>query len=369
MLSAQGEVAGTRLGPFGSGDTRFVAEVVAVGFETFSAIAVLPDGTILTAERPSGRLSRVDPGTGARIPVRGVPPVYGAADAGLHDLLPDPDFTGNRLLYYSYSATSEKGSTLVVARARLEGDSLGAPERLFISAPPGDSAFHYGGRLARSGEYLFITLGDRDERQRAQAMDDLNGKIVRLYADGRVPADNPFVGRPGVRPEIWSLGHRNPQGLAIRPGTTQLWESEHGPMGGDEVNLIRRGLNYGWPLITYGREYDGQEISGGRNRQDGLEQPAWFYRPSIAPSGLTFYSGTAFPSWRGNLFLGAMAKGHLNRLILDGTRVVREERLLTGRRWRVREVVQGPDGFLYLGVDRFWLGPDQGMLIRLRPAE
>jgi aldose sugar dehydrogenase len=370
LTQAQTEVHGTTLGPFHSTDAHFVAEVVAVGFQTFAGLAVLPDGRILTGERPIGRLSLVDPETGSRTVVLGMPRVHGEGGAGLIDLRPDPDFAANHLLYYSYSLGSDHGSTLAVERARLEGDSLLGAQRIFTAFPWSDSSDHYGGRLLRSGEYLFITLGDREERDRAQDLAQDYGKIVRLFADGRVPPDNPFVGRPGVRPEIWTYGHRNPQGLTLRPGTTELWEHEHGPMGGDEINLIRPGVNYGWPIITYGTEYDGQEINGGRNRQEGLEQPIHFYRPSIAPSGMTFYTGAPFPGWRGNLFLGGMSRGgHLNRLVLQGTRVVREERLLTGRRWRTRQVVQGPDGFLYLGVDRFWLGEEMGMLIRIRPAE
>lgn len=370
LIQAQTEVPGTRLGPFHSADAHFIAEVVAVGFQTFAGLAVLPDGRILTGERPIGRLSLVDPETGLRTVVLGVPRVRGAGGAGLIDLRPDPEFATNHLLYYSYSLASDHGSTLAVERARLERDSLLDAQRIFTAFPLSDSSDHYGGRLVRSGEYLFISLGDREERDRAQDLGQDYGKIVRLFADGRVPPDNPFVGRPGVRPEIWSYGHRNPQGLTLRPGTAELWEHEHGPMGGDEINLIRPGRNYGWPIITYGTEYDGQEINGGRNRQDELEQPIHFYRPSIAPSGMTFYTGTPFPGWRGNLFLGGMSRGgHLNRLVLNGTRVVQEERLLTGRKWRTRQVVQGGDGFLYLGVDRFWLGEAMGMLIRIRPAD
>jgi glucose/arabinose dehydrogenase len=370
LAQAQSEVHGTRLGPFHSSDAHFVAEVVAVGFQAFSGLAVLPDGRILTGERPNGRLSVVNPETGARSVVHGVPRVHHPGGAGLIDLRPDPDFTTNHLLYYSYSLPGERGSTLAVERARLEGDSLLEARRVFTAMPWSDSSDHYGGRLVRSGEYLFISLGDREERDRAQDLRQDYGKILRLFADGRVPPDNPLVGRTDSRPEIWSYGHRNPQGLALRPGTQELWEHEHGPMGGDEINLIRPGLNYGWPTVTYGTEYDGREINGGRNRQEGLEQPVYFYRPSIAPSGMSFYTGAAFPGWRGNLFLGGMSRGgHLNRLILDGTRVLREERLLTGRKWRTRQVVEGPDGFLYLGVDRFWLGEEMGMLVRIRPAE
>ncbi|HVE79867.1 MAG TPA: PQQ-dependent sugar dehydrogenase [Gemmatimonadaceae bacterium] len=198
-------------------------------------------------------------------------------------------------------------------------------------------------------------------RARAQRLDTHHGKVVRIHDDGRVPDDNPFRRRPGALPEIWSYGHRNPQGLVFEPGTARLWEHEHGPKGGDEVNLIRRGRNYGWPVITYGREYAGGRVGEGLTREEGMEQPAHYYVPSIAPSGMAWYDGRAFPAWRGSLFVGALALRHLNRLVIDGDRVLREERLLEDRRGRVRSVAQGPDGFLYLGVDA-------GLLLRIRPG-
>lgn len=344
-----------------------MVEVVATGFQAFSGLAFLPDGRILTAERPTGRLSLVDPGTGRLTTVSGVPAVFGELDAGLIEILPHPDFSRNHWLYYAYSAVDARRSTTVVERARLEGTALVGGERLFTAAPSSDSAYHYGGRLVLTRGYLFITTGERDERDQAQDLVNDNGKIIRLFEDGRVPPDNPFVGRADVRPEIWSYGHRNPQGLALDPATGDLWEDEHGPMGGDEINLIQPGRNYGWPIITYGREYNGQAVGQGISYRDGLEQPVHYYVPSIAPSGLLFYTGAAFPGWRGNLLLGAMAGRHLNRVVLDGHSVVREERLLSGRKWRVRVVAQDAAGLVYLGIDRFWLGEDQGMLVRLRP--
>jgi glucose/arabinose dehydrogenase len=365
---AQNEVRGSVLGPFTASGVRFVAEVVAIGFQALSGLAFLPDGRALTAERPNGRLSLLDPETGERVAIQGVPPVYGASDAGLIDVIIHPDFPRNHLIYYSYSAPGGALSTTVVERARLEGDRLVEAQRLFMAVPWSDSAFHYGGRLVLSGGYLFITVGERDRREQAQDRLNDNGKIIRLTEDGRIPPDNPFVGRGDTRPEIWTLGHRNPQGLVLNPFTGELWEHEHGPKGGDEVNLILPGRNYGWPIITYGREYSGETIGDGWTWQEGMEQPLHYYTPSIAPSGMDFYTGQAFPEWHGNLFIGAMAPGHLNRLVISSGQVVKEERLLSNRRWRVRMVRQGPKGYLYLGIDRYWLGDEKGMLIRLRPA-
>ncbi len=206
-----------------------------------------------------------------------------------------------------------------------------------------------------------ITLGDRDERDRAQRLDTHYGKIVRLHDDGRVPKDNPFVGAAGALPEIWSLGHRNPQGLTLRADGT-LWEHEHGPRGGDEINIVRQGANYGWPAITYGREYEGGPVGAGLSAKEGMEQPVHYFIPSIAPSGMTFYTGDAFPTWRGNLFIGAMGLTHLGRYVFRGDTLLSEERLFDGLPWRVRAVTQGPEGFLYFGVDT-------GLLLRVRPAE
>jgi len=355
---------GTVYGPINTRDARIRVEVVATGLEVPSSLAFLPDGDALICERPSGRMSLLDLRTGARTPLEGVPPVFGENDAGLHDVILHPNYATNHLIYFSYSekAATGSGSVTVVDRARLNGTHLENRERLFTAVPPGDTAYHYGGRLVLQNGYLFITVGEREERYRAQDLDSDNGKVLRLFEDGRVPPDNPFVNHPGARSEIWSYGHRNPQGLAVRPETGDLWEDEHGPKGGDEVNLIRPGLDYGWPIVTYGREYSDETIGDGITWKEGMEQPIYFYVPSIAPSDMLFYTGTAFPKWRGNLFIGAMGKRHLNRLVLQGDQVVREERILGGRGWRVRVVKQGPDGFLYLGVD-------QGMLLRIRPAD
>jgi aldose sugar dehydrogenase len=360
--AAQSGPAPAGFGPFTSSDARFRVEVVTTGLEVPWGLAFPSDTMALIGERPSGRMSLIDLRSGARTPVDGTPPVFGRDDGGLHDIILHPDFARNRLVYFCYATAVGSRSTTAVDRARLDGARLVGLERLFAATPPADTSFHYGCRLVLDRGYLYVTLGERDERWQAQDLQTDHGKVLRLTEDGGIPPDNPFVGRPGVLPEIWSYGHRNPQGLALRPGTGELWEHEHGPKGGDEVNLIRPGLNYGWPIITYGREYTGEPVGDDITFRAGLEQPVYHWAPSIAPSGMEFYTGQAFPGWRGNLFLGAMAGGHLNRLVLDGDNVAREERLLGGRHWRVRVVRQGPDGFLYIAVD-------QGMLLRIRPVD
>lgn len=341
---------------------RFRVEVVTTGVEVPSALEFLPDGRLLLAERPSGRLSCVDLASGIRTPVRGVPPVFGQLDAGLHDVVAHPDFGRNHLLYLSYSEGDSLANALVVSRARLEGDSLVAMQRIFRAVPALDTAYHYGGRMALQDGYLFVTVGNHHNRGVAQDLSKDVGKVVRLLEDGRVPDDNPFVGRAGARPEIWSYGHRNPQGMAVDPATGALWINEHGPFGGDELNRVRPGRDYGWPVITYGREYEGGPVGRGITHHPGMEQPVYVFERSTAPSDMLFYTGDAFPAWRASLFNGAMgAVRHLNRLVVEDGRVLHEERLLKDLRWRIRSLAQGPDGFLYLGVD-------QGMIVRIVPG-
>ena len=275
----------------------------------------------------------------------------------------DPDFAVNGWLYLAYSAGTAAGSSTVLDRARLTGTTLAERERLFTAAPLVEEPSHYRGRIAFVDGYVFLTVGDREPRPRpgrelAQSLESHNGTIVRLRPDGSVPSDNPFVGEPGALPEVWSYGHRNPQGLAVNPGTGALWNNEHAPQGGDEINVIRRGGNYGWPVITYGEEYGGGPVGAGETSRAGMIQPIHFYRPSIAPSDMAFVSGDEFPGWRGSVLVGALALTHLNRLTLDGDRVLHEERLLEGLGWRVRMVEEAPDGRIYLGTD-------SGLLIRL----
>jgi glucose/arabinose dehydrogenase len=351
------------LGSTRSADATFVIEVVAESLQVPVSIAFLPDGRALLAERQAGRLSLVDLATGRRTTVTGSPAPFTAEDGGLLDVVAHPSFATNQTVYLAYSAAVDSGQTTVVDLARLEGDRLAERRRIFTAWPAVRSGAHFGGRLALRDGFLFITVGDRRlYRELAQDVTTHIGKIIRLHDDGRVPEDNPFTDRAGARPELWSIGHRNPQGLAFHPITGQLWASEHGPLGGDEVNLILPGRNYGWPVVSFGREYSGAPIGEGLSRRGGIEDPLHVYAPSIAPSGMAFHAGDAFPAWRGNLFLGAMAQRHLNRLVFNAAgRITREERLLQERRWRVREVRVAPDGALYLGVD-------DGLLVRLRPA-
>lgn len=343
---------------------RVEMTTIAAGLEHPWSLAFLPDRRMLVTERP-GRLRYVTPAGAVSEPITGVPAVYAAGQGGLLDVALDPEFGVNSMIYLSYAepGDGERNGT-AVARARLAGQRLTGLEVIFRQSPKVDSKHHFGSRLvfARDGT-LFITLGERNsERQSAQDPGTHLGKIVRITKDGRVPPDNPFVGRAGALPEIWTLGHRNVQGATLHPVTGRLWVHEHGPRGGDEINLPEAGRNYGWPVITYGREYYGPAIGEGTARS-GMEQPLHFWVPSIAPSGMTFYTGDAFPQWRGQLFVGALAARVVARLAFDGNgRVKVEERIPIGE--RVRDVRQGPDGTLYLLTDE-----DAGRLLRLTPAK
>ncbi|HSA57216.1 MAG TPA: PQQ-dependent sugar dehydrogenase [Gemmatimonadaceae bacterium] len=366
-LVAQGAPAANQpvLGPVGtrwrleSAGMRLRAEVVAAGISTPSSIAFIPPDRILVADRRVGVLWLVDLAAGTKDSVRDVPVVHGSPDGGLLDLVPHPDYARNGWLYFSYSIDGEGGQTTVLDRARLADGRLVGRERLFTARPFVNKSNHFGGRILFHGGHLFLTLGDRDVRELAQRLDNHHGKILRLREDGGVPPDNPFVGKADTLPEIWSWGHRNPQGLVIHPQTGEIWSNEHGPRGGDEINVIHVGRNYGWPVITYGREYAGPLVGEGLWRRDGLEQPLHYWVPSIAPSGMAFYTGDLFPGWRGSLFTGALALRHLNRVVLRNNRVVLEERLLDDKNWRVRSLTFGPDG-LYVGVDG-------GQVVRIAP--
>ena len=348
---------------------RYAVEVVATGLRVPFGLAFLPDGRALVTDRPMGKLSLLDVSSGRLTIIESVPAVFDSVDAGLLDVVVHPDFSANQLVYYAYSENTDSGATTVVERARLRAARLVDRHRIFAAYPAVKGANHFGSRLLLRAGYLFITLGERDIRELAQEMWTDHGKIIRLREDGSIPSDNPFVGRAGSRAGIWSFGHRNPHGLAVDPSTGELWETEHGPLGGDEVNVIRRGGNYGWPLVTYGREYSGGgPVGEGLIEMPGTEQPRYHYASSAALSGLTVYSGKAFPAWKGNLFVGAMTPRYLGRLIVDGDRPIREERLLTDRRWRVRVVQEGPDGFLYLGVERSRADAEDGMIVRIRPV-
>ncbi|MFN4088788.1 MAG: PQQ-dependent sugar dehydrogenase [Alphaproteobacteria bacterium] len=336
---------------------------VAGGLEHPWGLAFLPDGRMLVTERP-GRLRIVGADGRLSPPIEGVPDVYASGQGGLLDVALDPDFERNRLVYLSYADGGMLGASTAVSRGRLEGNRLRDVQRIFKQQPQVRGGRHWGSRLVFAPDgRLFVTTGDRGQPDRAQELNGHIGKLIRIERDGRVPSDNPFVGRAGVRPEIWSYGHRNIQGAALHPETGALWLNEHGARGGDEVNLPEAGLNYGWPVIAYGVDYSGAKIGEGTHKE-GMEQPLFYWDPSIAPSGMAFYEGDKFPEWRGNALIGALAYRLVARLELDGTRVVHEERLLEGMNERIRDVRVGPDGYVWLLTDE----PD-GRLLRLERAE
>lgn len=336
---------------------------VVEGLENPWGMAFLPDGDMLITERP-GRLRRVSGGRLDPTPLDGLPPVAAGGQGGLMDVALHPDFANNRLVYLSYAKRRSDGRrTTAVVRGRLEGASLAGVEEIFEADAWTGAGVHFGSRLVFDGRgYLFISLGDRGDMNQAQDPGNHQGTIVRLHDDGRVPSDNPFVGQPGHRPEIWVYGVRNAQGLALNPATGELWETEHGPRGGDEINVIQRGCNYGWPVITYGIDYDGSTITD-LKAKDGMEQPLHYWVPSIATSGLAFYTGNHFPKWKGNAFVGGLAGMHLARVAFDGRRVSETEKLMEGLSHRIRDVRDGPDGYLYVLVD-----DARAPLLRLEPA-
>jgi glucose/arabinose dehydrogenase len=350
---------------YDSENARFVAEVVASGLKAPVSFSFLPDGRMLAADRPTGQLFIVDVTTGSMLPVVGVPPVHGKVDGGLLEVLVHPDYKRNGWIYIAYASEDSAGNGLVVFRARLHGEALEEHQVLFTARPRIANSNEFGARLVLDDGYLYVSVGQRNTPSVAQDLGSDLGKILRLYENGSVPRDNPYAGRVGARPEIWAYGVRNPVGLAKNPWTGALWEHEHGPRGGDEVNIIERGKNYGWPVIGYGIEYDGKLVGDGITHAKGFEQPIYYWVPDIAPTGLIFYTGKAFPGWRSSAFIGALVRGKLVRLAVDGDRVQHEERLMEDRPWKVRAVQQGPDGFLYLGV----IGSDGGMIIRIRPLE
>jgi glucose/arabinose dehydrogenase len=328
------------------------AETVASGLVHPWALEFLPDGRILVTERP-GRLRVVGRDGVLSAPIAGVPAVQAEGQGGLLDVALDPTFNENRRIYLSYAEPGAGGSSgTAVARGQLEGDRLVQVEVIYRQTPKYRGGGHYGSRLAFAADgKLFVTQGDRmNWRDSAQSLTAGNGKVVRINPDGTVPPDNPFVGRSDALPLIWSYGHRNAQAGAIDPATGQLWTVEHGARGGDELNHPEAGKNYGWPVITYGVDYSGASIGIGAARE-GMEQPVYYWDPVIAPSGMVFYTGDAFPDWKGNILIGSMTPGALVRLVMAGGRVQREERYLGELGERIRDVRQGPDGLIYLVTD------------------
>jgi glucose/arabinose dehydrogenase len=345
---------------------EYAVRVVTIvqGLEHPWGLAFLPDGRMLVTERP-GRLrivgadGKLDPS-----PVSGLPKVEEFGQGGLLDVALHPKFKENGLVYLSYAARGQGGVGTEVIRGRLQGSQLADVRTVFRAEPKSGGGRHFGSRLVfdRNG-LLYVTLGERGEQDRAQKLDDHAGKIVRIGDDGRVPDDNPFRGTAGAKPEIYSLGNRNVQGAALHPQTGVLWAHEHGPQGGDEVNVIRAGTNYGWPIITYGANYGTGTKIGEGTEKPGMAQPIHKWVPSIAPSGMAFYEGDKFSKWKGNLFVGALKDRMLVRLELEGERITKEERMLKDTLGRIRDVRSGPDGYLYLLTDS-----SDGALVRLEPA-
>jgi glucose/arabinose dehydrogenase len=346
-----------------SDEHSFRVVKVVEGLEQPWSLAFLPDGRMLVTEK-AGRLRIVSQGKLDPKPVEGLPEVTVWGQGGLHDVALHPQFEKNQLVYLAYAARGSDGAGTELARGRLNGNRLENVQVLFRQTPKGRAGQHFGGRIVFDREgYLYLTLGDRGERDRAQRPDDHAGSVIRLHDDGRVPKDNPFHGKQGWKPEKFTIGNRNMQGAALHPQTGLLWTHEHGPQGGDEVNVIRAGVNYGWPVITYGVNYGiGTKIGEG-TRKEGMAQPLYYWVPSIAPSGMAFYTGDKFARWKGDLFVGALRDQMLVRLKLDGEKVVKEERLLKGVLGRIRDVRMGPDGYLYLLNDQ-----SDGTLARLEPA-
>ncbi|MEX0274338.1 MAG: PQQ-dependent sugar dehydrogenase [Flavobacteriaceae bacterium] len=338
---------------------ELVADNITVPF----GLAFLPDGKLLAGDRRNKELYAISVKSGEKKRIKGLPPIFVKGDGGLLDILPHPKFRENQILYISHSIGDTLRSTLAISRAILKNDSITQINSIFTALPYYKGAGHYGSRMVFKDDHLYFTIGDRyDLADSAQTLHNHLGKTLRITANGTIPSDNPFIAAKNSKAEIWSYGHRNPQGLALHPKTGDLWLNEHGPKGGDEINIIYPGLNYGWPVICYGIDYDDSPIGQGITHKEGMEQPAHYYTPSIAPSGMEFYTGEKFPEWKNNLFIGALALQHLNRLVIENNKIVHEERLLEGFGKRVRAVKQGPEGYLYLGLDG-------GMIVRLVPAE
>jgi glucose/arabinose dehydrogenase len=373
----EAQQAASRVFPLGPGPwtydthepkTAIRVSVVARGLAHPWSLAFLPDGGMLVTER-AGRLRVIRDGRLDPAPIGGVPPVHAVWLGGLMDVALHPRFAENRLLYLTYSKPGEKNATTALARGRLDGSTLTGVTEIFVADAwaPGNGSF--GSRLAFGPDgMLYMTIGHRAQPARAQDPNQHAGTIVRLRDDGTVPADNPFVGRAGHRPEVYSYGHRNQQGLAFHPETQALWSTEQGPNGGDEINVILPGRNYGWPVVSFGREYNGAAITD-KPWREGMEAPKLYWVPQIAASGLAFYTGDRFPAWKGNVFVGAMmvgrvdGTGNLQRIVFNERGELRREPLLLDLKQRIRDVRQGPDGLLYVLTDE-----EDGALLRIEPA-
>lgn len=335
---------------------------VAGNLEHPWSLAFLPDGRMLVTERP-GRLRIVSADGNLSAPLKGLPEIYDTGQGGLLDVILDPDFAANSTIYFSYSTPVERRGTTRITKAKLTDAGLEDVTVLFTAKTPGSNGRHFGSRLVFGKDgYLYASIGDHGSEDTAQDLSLHSGKIIRITKDGKPAPGNPFLKTAGALPEIFTYGNRNPQGMTLAP-SGEIWANEHGPRGGDEVNVIKAGLNFGWPETTHGRAYSGLPMGEGPEK-DGVTPPIRVYIPSIAPSGMAFYQGNAFKDWQGDLFIGALALTHLNRLDIKNGKIVGEERLLEDLGWRIRDVREGPDGFLYLLTDE-----EDGKLVRLEPAK
>lgn len=355
--------------PQADSGVTFDVETVVDGLERPWGIAVLPDGDYLVTERP-GRLRVVSPEGELSEPIGGLPEVYAQEQGGLLDVAIGPDFEQDRMIYWTYAKPLGDGmSVTAAARGRLSEDRTQVTdvEDIFVQEPPSPTPMHYGSRILFDGEgHAYITTGDRftmEERVYAQDLDKTYGKVIRLNLDGTVPEDNPYVGQEGAVDSIWSLGHRNIQGADIRPSTGELWIVEHGPKGGDELNKIEAGANYGWPVVSYGETYQGEPVGEGVPRKEGFEEPRYYWDPVIAPGGMLFYEGGMFDGWEGDVLIASLVPGGVVRLDLEDDTVVGEERLLTGQ-GRIRDIAQTEDGALLVLTDP----EDNASVLRLTPG-
>lgn len=340
---------------------KFEVQVVAHGLAHPWSLAFLPDNRMLVTER-GGRLRVIADGKLVKQAVTGLPSIRQHGQGGLMDVTIHPDFKNNQLIYLAYAGKTLRGYGTEVLRAKLSDGKLENVTTIFKALPKSRSGRHFGGRLLFTKDNkLLITLGDRGERPRAQELNDHAGSLIRVNDDGSTPDDNPFVQHEKAKPEIYSFGHRNIQGITLRLPQNEIWTHEHGPQGGDEINIAEAGLNYGWPVITYGANYGTGTKIGEGTHKSGMEQPLYYWTPSIAPSGMTFYSGNKFPKWQNNLFVGSLKFGLLVRLVIKNNKVVHEERMLDQKYGRIRDVRQSPDGALYLLTDE-----EQGKVLKLR---
>jgi aldose sugar dehydrogenase len=340
---------------------KFGVETITSELKNPWGIAFLPDGRILVTER-EGEIRIIKEGKLLSEKITGVPPIFVQGQGGLHDIQLHPDYANNGWIYLIYAKPGPGGGGTTVSRFKLNGNALTDQQELFSALPFSNSGAHFGGRIAFDGKgYMFFSSGERGTMQNAQNLQNHLGKILRLHDDGRVPTDNPFLNTPGAKPEIWSYGHRNPQGLVYDSETNTLWDNEHGPRGGDELNLVMKGKNYGWPEITYGINYDGSPITD-KTSKAGMEQPVTYWVPSIATCGMAQVTSDKYPGWKNNLLVGALALQHVARVELANNKYVKQEKLLQDKA-RVRAIAQSPDGYIYIATE------SPGLLLKLIPVE